>query len=345
MEHFEVIVVGAGPGGLSCARLLAEGGCRVLVLERGRDLGAKVCAGGVTWDGLIRLVPDRFFEAVFRRQDIFTPRQAVVVTEKNPMVATVDRHRLGRWMAEQAIAAGVELRSGVTALAVAAGEITVREADGAVRRLACEHLVGADGSASLVRRSLGLTSRRLGVGIHVQVPGRFVRMEWHLDPARFGSGYAWVFPHRDSASVGVYGLRSSMAPAVLRSALLCWAAERGIDVTGTPLRAALVNCDYRGHCFGRTWLVGDAAGLASGLTGEGIFPALLSGEVVAAAILGRGEGGAQGRFDRLLRRQRLHHRVQDLAGRGGPRAGMLLELLVLLLRLRVLRFSTLEMSA
>ncbi|OQX19513.1 MAG: hypothetical protein BWK76_04245 [Desulfobulbaceae bacterium A2] len=345
MERFEAIIVGAGPGGLACARILAAGGCRVLVLEHGRDIGAKVCAGGVTWDGLIQRIPESLFEAVFSRQDVFTPWQQVVVREKIPMVATVDRRRLGRWMADQAIAAGAELRLGTVVSAVEGRVLSLRRGDGITRLLSCDHLVGADGSASLVRRSLGLSSRRLGVGIHAQLPGQFPQMEWHLDPRLFGSGYAWVFPHRDTASVGAYGLRAAMDPLRLQRAFGHWAGGRNIDLTAAPLRAALVNCDYQGHHFGNTWLVGDAAGLASGLTGEGIFPALLSGEVVAETILGSPQAeDVTRRLAGLVRRQRLHHRVQDYAREGGYGARLLLEGLVLMLRLRLLRFSALEMA-
>ncbi len=346
MERFEVIVVGAGPGGLACARILAAGGCRVLVLERAREIGPKVCAGGVTWDGLIRRVPDSLFEAAFSRQDVYTPWQRVQVRERFPMVATVDRGRLGHWMAGQATDAGARLRPGATVTNVVGRELTVQGEDGQLSRLCCDHLVGADGSASLVRRSLGLSSRRLGVGIHAQIPGQFPRMEWHLDPARFASGYAWVFPHRATASVGIYGLRSHAGTARLHRALRQWAAIRGVDLSAAPLKAALVNCDYQGHCFGNTWLVGDAAGLASGLTGEGIFPALLSGEVVAEAILDSPLAAERAvQLARLLRRQHLHHRILDRARQCGIGTRLLLEGLILLLRLRLLRFSTLEMVA
>ena len=44
------VIVGAGPGGLACARLLAEHGLDVLVLERKKEAGPKVCGGGITWD-------------------------------------------------------------------------------------------------------------------------------------------------------------------------------------------------------------------------------------------------------------------------------------------------------
>jgi geranylgeranyl reductase len=48
--HTDILIVGAGPGGLTCGRLLAEQGREVVILERNNVIGAKVCAGGITWD-------------------------------------------------------------------------------------------------------------------------------------------------------------------------------------------------------------------------------------------------------------------------------------------------------
>jgi choline dehydrogenase-like flavoprotein len=57
-ESYDVIIVGAGPGGLACARALAGSGKRVLVLEKAASLGKKICAGELT----AKVLPDEDFE-------------------------------------------------------------------------------------------------------------------------------------------------------------------------------------------------------------------------------------------------------------------------------------------
>ena len=47
-DKYDVIIVGAGPAGLSCAEVLAKGGKSVLVLEKNNEVGPKICAGGLT---------------------------------------------------------------------------------------------------------------------------------------------------------------------------------------------------------------------------------------------------------------------------------------------------------
>ena len=116
VEKTDVLVVGGGPGGLACATLLAQSGVRVVLAERKPVIGPKVCAGGITWSGLIRHVPATLIEREFPRQHIVTPRQRIVVAEDNPIVATVSREKLGSWMAAQAQEAGATVLSGTRVL-------------------------------------------------------------------------------------------------------------------------------------------------------------------------------------------------------------------------------------
>lgn len=65
MGEAEVIVIGAGPSGLFCAIQAATGGCRVLVLEKNKEPGAKLLLAGsgqcnITHDGEIREFLSRY---------------------------------------------------------------------------------------------------------------------------------------------------------------------------------------------------------------------------------------------------------------------------------------------
>ncbi len=341
-RHWDTLIVGAGPGGLACATLLARAGRTVLVLERQQSVGPKVCAGGITWSGLIRRVPEDLVERGFASQYIVTGRQRICVREPEPIVATIGRPTLGRWMARQAEEAGAEIRTGVRVREIRNSTLTAVTDQDEVLELTGNHLVGADGSASLVRRSLNLPVNKCGIGINYQVDGQASRMEWHLNPVFFGYGYGWIFPHRRSVSIGAYGPRGNMGAARLHRGLVDWARQQGYDLARERGRAALINYDYRGFRFGNVWLVGDAAGLASGLTGEGIYPALVSGEAVARKILDPEYPAAE--IGRLVGKQRLHNRVTSLAARSPRLSALLMEGLVLLLRLKVLDFHTLEMA-
>ncbi len=338
MERFEVVVVGAGPAGLACARDLAAAGRRVAVLEKNPAIGPKTCAGGVTWAGLCGFLPDHLAERRFAEQHIVSAWQRVVLRCPHPMVVTVDRGALGAWMAEEARRQGAELVTGCRVQRIEQGRLTT---DGGV--IAYEYLVGADGSNSLVRRSLHLGGRVFGLGIQYWLLGHWPRMEWHLDSRRFGHGYAWIFPHRDRFSIGIY------AGGPIQGRYLARALDRWIDDLGLAHRrkglrpeAFPISYDYRGWRFGTTFLAGDAAGLASALTGEGIYPAIISGRAVAETICG---GDGERRLAPLVARHRQHRRFQRLAARSPFMARLLGEIFVLLLRTGIATFASLEMGS
>jgi len=338
----DILIIGAGPAGLACAKTLAEQGRQVLVLERNSEIGPKVCAGGVTWNGLLQLIPEHLMEGCFQEQYIFTPGQRVVVREKNPIIATVNRKVLGQQMADQAREAGAEILTATKVTAVEGLRITAVQ-EGEKREFSCSRLIGADGANSLVRRSLRIPTVYRGPGINFQVPGTYEKMEWHMNTRAFGCGYAWIFPHQHTISIGAYSPRTEISVARLKRNLLRWSADRGFQLSKLYCQAAQINYDYRGHAFGPVWLVGDAAGLASGLTGEGIYPAVISGQAVARQILAPGSEDRE--FASLLCKHRRHLSSVKFSCRHPSCSFFLMELTLLLLRTRLLRFQALEMAS
>jgi len=180
------------------------------------------------------------------------------------------------------------------------------------------------------------------VGIHFTVPGKFANMEWHLNDSFFQNGYSWIFPFRDMASIGVYGIRPYNNPLQMLNSLKRWAELRDISTDGLKPKAGLINFDYRGWHFNNIMLIGDAAGLASGLTGEGMFPALVSGETAAQSIINPDFDCSE--LQRLINKQQKHRRIAEFSARSKFINIATMELLVLALRMGLIPFSMLEMA-
>ena len=341
--HTHTLIIGAGPGGLACAKMLADLGIKALVLERKQTIGPKVCAGGITWSGLISRVPEELAEGVFPKQYIRTPLQKVCIKEDKPIIATVNRKKLGQYMAKLATNAGVELRTGAIVRKISDKSVIVQDKKtGAQETIGFDYLVGCDGSSSLVRRHLGLSSKRLGIGINYQIPGQVQKMEWHLNNRLFGNGYAWIFPHAETVSIGAYADKSTMGPGRLKTNLISWAKNQGYSLAEQTARAEYINYDYQGWNFKDIFLAGDAAGLASGLTGEGIYPAIISGEEVARTIANPNHSTVT--MNRLIHNHDKHSRMVKLSGKNGFFNSMLAELVTLGLRSGMITFDKLEMA-
>jgi geranylgeranyl reductase len=341
--HIDTLIIGAGPGGLACAKSLARQGREVLVLERKQQIGQKVCAGGITYSGLVSRLPESLIERSFRRQYLRTAYQSCFIEEKQPVIATINRETLGTAMAEQARAAGAKISTGINVRSINGQSVLVQnKTDNQTETISFDHLVGADGSSSLVRRHLGLKSENLGVGINYFVQGNETRMEWHLNNKLFANGYAWIFPHKNRISIGAYAPKASMTPAMLKSSLIKWATAQGYSLLGEKAKAEYINFDFQGWNFGNTFLAGDAAGLTSGLTGEGIYPAIISGEQIAATILDPQH--SSNIMDNLIKRHKQHGRIVTISGKNGILNTVLSELMTLGLRSGIVRFSQMEMA-
>ncbi len=182
-----------------------------------------------------------------------------------------------------------------------------------------------------------MPAEKVGVGINYQVPGHYDHMEWHLNTSFFGNGYGWIFPHKNSVSIGGYTSRNNLSPAELHKQVSKWGKTRGFDLTGHKARAETINYDYRGYRLDNIWLVGDAAGMASGLTGEGIQPAIVSGEAVARMIID--PSFPPDGINELIRKKNRHERIISLSSSNNTTCTLLMETLLLMLRLKLIDFQ------
>ena len=287
MDDVEHLIIGAGPAGLRAAQVLAEAGREVLVLEKRPEVGPKTCAGGLTAKSMRELRPLGLPPGSTLASEghvAFAGGRAVVLDAELTLVHTIPRRELGQYQLQWAREAGATVVAGS---AVTTIDLVERTVVAGGRQIRWRHLLGADGSDSAVRRALGLASPREYFAAEYNVPRlRLEPLRIEADPSRIGSGYFWIFPHHAYTSIGAVAPKHGVPPATLRRYLDERCDQLGVSRSGVPFEGATLEVLHRGFHFpGGVHLAGDAAGVPSSLTAEGIYAAIVTGEEVARTML------------------------------------------------------------
>jgi len=280
MEKFDVVIIGAGPAGLSAAKILGEGGKEVVVLEKKEKIGLKICAGGLTFKDFEIGIPISLAERIFQSIKVHSFGKTIEVKREKPFVATISREMLGQWQARQ-IKKNVEIRLNSEVAKINKSSVFLKSN----QEIGFTYLIGADGSLSLARKHLNLPSKRIWLGMQYTVPEEFSNLEVFFDKNLFGLGYAWIFPHKNHTAIGCGSEMEFKNAAELSRNFHQWLKDKKIDYNKSQFQSSPINFDYQGFNFGNKFLIGDAAGFASGLTGEGIYFAIVSGQEIAKKIL------------------------------------------------------------
>lgn len=300
---YDVAVVGAGPAGSSAARVAAEAGARVLLLDRAHFPRYKTCGGGLIGPTLGAL-PVGFEVPVEQeiRRASFTLRGGSYAERGagERILSLVNRADFDAALLDAAKRAGAEVRTGVTVQSVdeGDGEVVLQTSAGRVRARA---VVGADGSASRIGRHVGVQLAQTDLGLEVElVLDEPSRRAWegrvHLDWGPTPGSYAWVFPKQEVLTVGV--IQAKGAPNETKTYLSDFVAQQGLShLVEVRSSGHLTRCRRPDSPLGagRVLVAGDAAGLLEPWTREGISYAVRSGALAgaAAALCGLGSSSPQ----------------------------------------------------
>lgn len=308
-KFWPVIVVGAGPAGAVCARMLALAGHDVLVVERHGFPRHKTCGDQLISDSLKVLTELGLLERVRQEAIVLEGIQVFSPSQINYLVRGsflgIRRHDFDDILMQAALEAGATFVEGhVTDVQpVSANEVRVR-VRGLDKSLHARTCVLATGASVNLADKLGLIEHRqpsaVAIRFYVESPYELEHSVLSYDRS-LSPGYAWIFPvARDLFNIGC-GIRmgaSQSGPNALRPMLDRFLREFPIGsrlierrwynskISGAPIRCGLYGS--RGFSKGNVLCAGEVIGTTYPFTGEGIGKAMrtgmMAGEVIAESL-------------------------------------------------------------
>jgi geranylgeranyl reductase family protein len=317
-----VLVVGAGPAGATAARALARAGVPVRLLDRAAFPRNKPCGGGLSIRILKRFP---YLDAALGRISTHRVSrlrlegpggESTIVQSDEPAALMIRRVEFDRLLVELAVEAGAELvtRADIVQAVELPSGVALVARDG--RRFEAPVVVAADGVNSVVARRLGLNRgwppHAVALDMMEETPRALLR---DVDPSTLwvaygfeprgvrqaanghtAQGYAYIFPKRDHVNVGIgyvldhYRHSIDASPYELQQGFVDHLRMRGI-VEGESARNHFtpflipVGGPLAPSGRGGVLLAGDAGGFVNGFTAEGIYYAMVSGELAARSIV------------------------------------------------------------
>jgi flavin-dependent dehydrogenase len=300
MHGRTIAIIGGGPAGATAAEKLAQGwglrsqggsGHRVLVFEE-KISWEKPCGGGLSHKALRRypfLAQAAGGGKLLHDAEFLAPTGAAMRFHLCAPLAVYARATLNHLLLRRAEDAGAEI--------VADRILGLRRSDagweieGGGKTYRADFVVLAAGVRSRLRQTLteDLHPRdfMLTFGYYLPVACDLLRVQFY---EKF-EGYAWAFPRTDHVSVGICGKIGEETMAALQVRLSAFMRKFGYAPDPQRIFSHLLpslSVESWGNLrvAGQGWaLVGDAAGLVDPITGEGIYYAMRSGDLLADALL------------------------------------------------------------
>jgi len=286
----EISIVGGGPAGALCGERLANAGFRVTIFDE-RLAWEKPCGGGLTHKAIEAypfLLEANQPKKIVRTAELISSRGHRARFEMSHPIVIYARKVLNGLLLDRAQAAGCKtVCSRVTGVDIS-GE-KVRFVSGGEEQLSDFVVLAGGARNSLLPETTALGASDLEITL-----GYFVPTEEDIIKVKFlkqFEGYLWSFPRADHISVGICGKMGQSSSQQLRRHLEDFVSEEKIPLKDAKFYSHVLPSPQaqtirRRRIVGRNWaMAGDAAACVDPVTGEGLYYALRSGDLLAQALI------------------------------------------------------------
>ncbi len=285
----DIVIIGGGPSGAVCGEQLARAGHSVDIYDENLAW-EKPCGGGLTYKATEHfpfLLDNPHPKKLIRNVEIISAENQRAKLDLNHPIVIYSRRVLNGFLLDRAREAGCRVHHGRVQTIDISGDKPRFSMDN--EWLKTDFVVLASGARNQILpgiRALSADELEMTQGYFVPQTAEEIIIKFLPD----FEGYIWSFPRADHISLGVCGSMSAHTSSELRTHLHAFAAEEKFatenakfysHVLPSPKEVTLSNRAV----IGKNWaMCGDAAAWVDPLTGEGLFYAMRSGEILGQSI-------------------------------------------------------------
>ncbi len=297
MKRYDVVVVGAGPGGSSTAEYAAKEGLSVLLIDSRKEIGWPVQCGEFMpkTEEVAHIFPDVTSPAeLFDVPERLVSKPTSIIRMVSPSMKEYDvnfsgysteRREFDKYLAGKAVNAGAELMTD-TKFTGREGRNTIQTTRGSFEG---EVIVGADGPFSSVRKTVGGEAPRLLYpAMSTTMNGEFGDVVYMYFGSAAPAGYGWIIPKNGGANIGL-GADPNLTEKKVGFYARDFISQIGRKFGTEPRQIIAGGWVPMSGPVGKTvydnvLLVGDAAGQVMATNGGGICIAMICGRTAGRAI-------------------------------------------------------------
>jgi flavin-dependent dehydrogenase len=297
----DIAIVGGGPAGSLCGERLASAGFHVTIFDE-RLAWEKPCGGGLTYKAIETypfLLDSPQPKKIVRTAELISSRGHRARFEMNRPIVIYARKVLNGLLLDRAIASGCDVVcSRVTNVDTSASKVRLTTTGD---EISADFVVLAAGARNQLlpgTTALGSSDLEMTLGYFVPTEEDELKVKFLKE----FEGYLWSFPRADHISVGICAKLGQASSAQLRDHLDEFVVQEKIPMEGAQLYSHVLPSPQAQtirdrRIAGKNWaMAGDAAACVDPITGEGLFYALRSGDLLAQALA---EGQPQAYPERL----------------------------------------------
>lgn len=280
MKHYDTIIIGGGISGCVLGYLLKKQNKEVLIIEKLYIKNKDKLCGGLLTKKTYDLLCEIYTEELLSKLPLLKHNKVKISSAdqnlefKNINIYSIDRKDLDNFVLSQYIKIGGEIIEGYTYNSINFKDkiLTIKE-----KKYFYENIVGADGALSKLKKDI----------IHKKIKNNFA-YETKATTNKYNSliinffnnfkGYGWIIPNKSNTMVGIGNVNGINKIEKEFSDYL-----KNLKISKKNNRGAFlpdgknILLDYKNNVY----FIGDAAGLISPITGEGIYYAIYSAFVLS----------------------------------------------------------------